>query len=184
MATEVEQQYLLKKIDSIETRLEGHVTKIEQRLDQIVHLMQAVAQLQEKESRNAESIKDVKLTLKESVDKFDRTISRIHDRLDKIDSDNEKERSDFTGSSVELGKEIKSVEVKVDKWMNRGIGLWIGISALVIVLQTIGGLVLTSFKDDYSSVKTQQNELSKRQNELEQDIGRVGNNVRQLMDKR
>jgi DNA repair exonuclease SbcCD ATPase subunit len=177
---EVEHEYLLRKIDSIETRLEGHVSKIEQRLDQIVHLMQAVAALQEKESRNADAIKEVKVQLKESVDSFNKTVSRVHERLDKLDEIAEKEHGVIEGKQKELDVKILAVDEKVSKWMNRGIGIWIGISALVVVLQTIGGIVLSSFKDEYNTTKTQMTEIGKRQNELEQDINRINNNIRQF----
>ena len=180
MASDIEHDYLLKKIDQIETRLEGHVVKIEQRLDQMVSLMQAVTSLQEKETRNADSIKDVKTTLKESLDKFDKTIGRIHDRLDKLDDISDMEGKEIISKTSALSTNIKEVDDKVSKWMNRGIGLWIGVSALVVVLQTGGALVLNSFKDEYLSTKSQIIEISKRQNEIEQDITRINSNIRNL----
>jgi uncharacterized phage infection (PIP) family protein YhgE len=158
-----EQEYLLKKIDSIEQRFESHVTKIEQRLDQIVNLMQTVASLQEKESRNSENIKDLKNDLKETVDKFDRTVNRIHERLDRYDQDNNREQ-DQVAQQINikfntLSDKISAVDSKVDKWMNRGIGIWIGVSALVMVLQTIGALFISSMRDEYQLAKTQVQEV-------------------------
>jgi len=181
MATnDSEHSFLSHKIDTIETRLEGHVSKIEQRLDQLVHLMQAVASLQEKESRNADSVTELKKSMKESIDKFDKSVERIHARFDKIDDEQEKDLDAMFEKSLALEEKIGTVNEKVAKWMNRGIGLWIGISGLVVILQTVGGMVLSSFKDEYSTTKAQIVEMAKRQNELENDLSRINNSIRAL----
>ena len=178
MAQDTEPNYILHKIDSLEARVDSHISKIEQRLDQLVHLMQAVATLQEKESRNADSVIDMKKSVKESMDKFDKSVERIHTRLDKIDDDSEKDMGAMFEKNRSLEKSIAIVDEKVAKWMNRGIGIWIGISVLVVVLQTIGGFVLSSFKDEYITTKTQIVEMVKRQNELENDVSRINTTVR------
>lgn len=175
-----EHTYLLSKIESIESRLDGHVVKIEQKLDQIVHIMQAVASLQEKESRNADSIKELKSTLKESVEKFDKTISRIHSRLDELETIAKTDKDTQAAKCSLSDAKIVAVDEKVSKWMNRGIGLWIGISALVIVLQTGGALFINSITNEYQATKTQMADIGKRQNEIEQDIVRINSTMRNL----
>lgn len=169
----MENEFLLKKIDSIETRLEAHVSKIEQRLDQIVHIMQAVASLQEKESRNSDSIKESKEALKISVDKFDKSVSRIHERLDSFDVIHNDHTNKFQAKFDTLDTKIQTTSEEVSKWMNRGIGIWLSISAVIIILQSIGGFVLSSFKDDYQATKTQLSDMTRRQHEIEQDIARL-----------
>lgn len=175
----MENEFLIKKIDSIETRLESHVSKIEQRLDQIVHIMQAVAALQEKESRNSDSIKELKEMLKVSVDKFDRSVTRIHERLDAFDDIHDNHDTKYAAKFQTLDEKINKTSEEVSKWMNRGIGIWLAISAVVIIIQSIGGFVLSSFKDDYQATKTQISEMTRRQNEIEQDITRLRNTINQ-----
>jgi DNA repair exonuclease SbcCD ATPase subunit len=175
-----ESTYIYNKIESIESRLEGHVSKIEQRLDQLVHIMQAVAALQEKETRNADSIRELKVQLKESVDAFTKTVTRIHDRLDNMEAAQLREHHILEERDAELERNVKSVDDKIDKWINRAAGLWMGLSAIIIILQGIGGVFLSSFKEEYQITKVQINDISKRQTELEQDHGRLSNTVRQL----
>lgn len=174
------ESFMLHKINNIESRLESHVTKIEQKLDQLVVLMQSVSALQEKESRNAAAIVEAKENLKDSIDRFDKSVERIHIRLDKIDDESEKDMNLMFTQVRTLDEKINSVDEKTNKWMNRGIGLWIGVSGLVVVLQAAGGFILSSFKDEYNSTKTQMAEIIKRQNELDQDIARIANTIRNL----
>lgn len=177
MDDKIEQSYLYKKIDSIEHRLESHVTKIEQRLDQLVHLMSAVAQLQERESRNAEGIKEVKGTLKESFEVMQKAIERLHLRLDNIeDSQNEEvARCETRGSKV--GSQVRTIEAEVAKWRDRGIGLWLGLSLLVFVIQGYGGMVLNSYIEDHKQTKVIITEVTRKQIELTQEISRLTSQV-------
>lgn len=175
--------FILQKIDSIETRLESHVSKIEQRLDQIVNLMQAVATLQEKESRNAETIREIKVSLKDSIDKFDKTVTRVHERLDRHDELANADQKEAELKLKALDLKIGDVDKKVSQWINRGIGIWLAMSFLVVIVQTLGGFFINSFKDEYAASKTQIIEVQKRQNEIEQDLSRISNTVRNISSK-
>lgn len=166
----IEHGYLYKKIDSIEHRLESHVTKIEQRLDQLVHIMGAVASLQERETRNADSIKEIKSSLRDSFDKFEKAVERIHGRLDMINQSMDADVSTQASSSKQLEQKIEGVSNEVVKWRERAVGLWVGIGFLVVVVQVLGGFVLNSFNEEYKVTKSQVVEISKKQAEDHQEI--------------
>jgi DNA repair exonuclease SbcCD ATPase subunit len=170
---EVEHTYLFKKIESIESRLESHVTKIEQRLDQLVNIMGAVATLQERETRNADSIREIKGSIKDSFDKFERAIERIHDRLDTINKNMDSNILAVSESKNILETEIKRVDSEVSKWKDRGVGLWLGISALIICLQILGGYILQSTVEDYKQTKARVEEINKKEIELENTLGKI-----------
>jgi tetrahydromethanopterin S-methyltransferase subunit G len=165
-----EQNYLYKKIDSIESRLESHVTKIEQRLDQLVHIMGAVAALQERETRNADNIKEVKSSLKDSFERFEKAIERLHSRLDDMDKAMDSEVEECSVKNKYLGSKIDGVSSEVSKWKDRAFGLWLGLSFLVFVSQGYGSLALKSFTDEYASTKTQVVEIHKKQMETSQQL--------------
>ena len=160
---DIEHNYLYKKIESIEHRLESHVTKIEQRLDQLVHIMGAVASLQERETRNADSIKELRNSLKDSFDKFDRAVERIHGRLDSINKSMDTDLMKHSEYRTDLDTKINTVNNEVSKWRERGFGLWVGVSLLVLTLQILGGYIIKSTADDYKVTKNQVVEISKIQ---------------------
>lgn len=166
MDGKIEHGYLYDKIDSIEARLESHVTKIEQRLDQLVHIMSAVASLQERESRNAESIKEVKNTLKESFERFEKAIDRLHLRLDDINKAVDAEAVACDTKEKNLDGKIKVVSSEVSKWKDRAFGLWLGLSFLVFISQGYVGMAFKSFSEEYSNTKTQVVEITRKQTEL------------------
>ena len=168
------------KVDLLEIRLENYVSKIDQRLDQIVTLMQAVAALQEKEARNSDAIKELKDGIKESVDKFEKTVDRIHVRLAHIIEEQEREKDALFDQIRSANSKTSEVNEKVDKWVNRGIGLWSGISIFVVVVQSVGGYMLSEFKKEFDQQKVQITEVTKRQNDLENDISRINSTVRSI----
>jgi peptidoglycan hydrolase CwlO-like protein len=175
-----ENDYLIRKIDSIESKLDSYVVKIEQKLDQIVHIMQAVASLQEKESRNADSIRELKTDMKETVEKFNQTVVRIHERLDKLDELFDQERDHLAGKSALLDGKINQVDEKVSKWMNRGIGIWLAASLFIVILQSVGGLIIRNTMDDFHQLKAQNQTLEKRINETDNNVTTIWNDVRRL----
>jgi chromosome segregation ATPase len=180
MDEKTESSYLYKKIDSIEHRLESHVTKIEQRLDQLVHIMSAVAALQERESRNADGIREVKTTLKESFERFQKALERIHRRLDELHSEQEKEIDACVTRDKELSTKVNEVQSEVSKWRDRGVGLWLGLSLLVFIIQGYGGMVLSSYMEEYKATKVAIVEMSKKQLETSKEVERL---VAKLSDK-
>lgn len=176
-----ESSFLIRKVESIETRLENHVTKIELKLDQIVEIMREVATLQEKESRNAEDILEVKSSLKEVVEGFNRTIERVHARLDTIDNKHDEIERDFSKRVDEVKKakeescsivdsKIRKTDEKVNTWLNRGIGAWIAASILLLVIQGIGGIVIKSIQEDFQSMQVKIMESQKRDIEFEKTL--------------
>ena len=177
MEEQIEHTYLYKKIDSIEHRLESHVTKIEQRLDQLVHIMGAVAALQERETRNADAIKDIRSSIKESFERFEKAVERLHGRLDSINKSIDHEASIRVDTERNLEVQIKTVNGELSKWRDRGIGLWLGLSLLVFVVQGFGGFMLKSVNEEYLVTKAQIVEVSKRQVELSHDISKLNAQV-------
>ena len=173
MDEKAENSFLYKKIDSIENRLETHVTKIEQRLDQLVHIMSAVAALQERETRNADSIKDVKINLKDSFDAFQKAIERIHTRLDEVQEEQELESSKCVVRDKEVSGKVRSVESELAKWRDRGIGLWLGLSLLVFIVQGYGGMVINSYMEEFKVTKSVVAEISRKQEIIYAEITSV-----------
>lgn len=166
----IEHSYLYKKIDSIEHRLESHVAKIEQRLDQLVTIMGSVATLQERETRNAGAIREIRLSIKESIDKFDKAIDRIHGRLDEVSKSVDAGMEIYSDNNKEIEKEIRRVDGEVSKWRERGLGLWVGISALIIALEVLGGIILTNVQEEYKVTKAQVINLAENQRKMEQEL--------------
>ncbi len=171
--TITEHGYLYKKIDAIEHRLETHVSKIEQRLDQLVHILNTVASLQEREVRNAESIKELKQNIKETLEKGEKVVSKLHDRIDEINKSIDIDADHQIKIIQTVEEHINKVNDEVVKWRERGVGLWVGITALIFCIQIMGGYILKSFDDNYKATNAQVLNISNRQLDLEQELLKI-----------
>ena len=184
------EQYVLNKVDTIEKKLETQVEKISNKLDQIVDIMRTVAQLQEREARNSEDIMELRKSLRDSMDNYTKTIVRIHERLDKQDDDQKLTEKEINNNINTVSRDVdqridrimeheevthqtiltdvRIVENRLNMWLNRGIGAWAAASVLLLVIQGIGGYLLSSMKDDFTAVRAQGQLIEKRVIELEQ----------------
>lgn len=184
------EQYVLNKVDVIEKKLETQVEKISNKLDQIVDIMRTVAQLQEREARNSEDIMELRKSLRDSMDNYTKTIVRIHERLDKQDDVQKQSEKDINQNISSAYRDVdqridrimeheetthqsiltnvRTVENRLNTWLNRGIGAWAAASVLLLVIQGIGGYLLSSMKDDFDAVRNQGQVIEKRVVELEQ----------------
>lgn len=189
MAMDEEHQFILGKIDTVESKLEskmeGQFTKIGNKLEQLVELLQTVAQLQERENRNTNDIMDLRIALRDSIDMYTKTTVRIHERMDKQDHDI---HSSFNSLTREISDRIEKVtttttlkydtmavtvqaiETRLNTWLNRGVGAWAAASVLLLVIQAIGGYLLTSTKDDFVALRNQVHVIEKRINDTDQHI--------------
>lgn len=186
------EQYVLNKVDVIEKKLETQVEKISSKLDQIVDIMRTVAQLQEREARNSEDIMELRKSLRDSMDNYTKTIVRIHERLDKQDDVQKQSEKDINNNISSVSRDVdqridrimeheeithqtiltnvRVVENRLNTWLNRGAGAWAAASILLLVIQGIGGYLLSSMKDDFVAVRNQGQVLEKRITEIEQTI--------------
>lgn len=184
MTSQEETSYLLKKVEGLEMRFENHISKIDTKLDQLFRILESVATIQEREQRNSDDIREVKQIMRDTLDKFDNTIRRIHDSLDKKDFARQEEQKDLNKKILTIESELESmievvdskviiVDKKVAAWLNRGVGLWTGLSILVLVFQVIGGFFVSSIRDDYKSIKSQVADINRKQIEVEYKIDRI-----------
>lgn len=170
---------LTRQLSNLEIRVDNNNTKVELKLEQLVHLMQVVASLQEKQSHSEEHISDLKTAIKDLGDKFERSTDRIHQRFDSYDDKDQKDIDAFFEKNREMDGKINKTNAEIEKWTNRGIGLWAGVSALMVIAQSVGGYFLSEFKTEYEKTKAQITTISTRQNDLENDITRISTTVRQ-----
>ena len=186
------EQYVLNKVDVIEKKLETQVEKISSKLDQIVDIMRTVAQLQEREARNSEDIMELRKSLRDSMDNYAKTIVRIHERLDKQDDVQKQSEKDINNNISSVSRDVdqridrimehgeithqtiltnvRVVENRLNTWLNRGAGAWAAASILLLVIQGIGGYLLSNLKDDFVAGRNQCQVLEKRITEIEQTI--------------
>lgn len=178
------EDYLLKKVESIESRLENHVVKIELKLDQIVDIMRQVAALQEKETRNASDIQELKVDLKSSITDFRDAILRVHDRLDRNDqhhSDLEQtfnikvNQAEKTGADIcdKVKEKITNTDNKVESWINRGIGAWVVGSFMLIIIQGVGAWIVKETIADFKHSQAQILDLQQTSKAIEIKVNQL-----------
>jgi uncharacterized phage infection (PIP) family protein YhgE len=194
------EQFVLKKIEIVESKLENHVEKIGAKLDQLVEIMRTVAQLQEREARNSEDIVELRKSLRESMDNYTRAVTRIHERLDKNEDEQKKQEKEIVGQISEVAKaiehriekieeteelkrekletDVREVENKLNTWLNRGIGAWAAASVLLLVIQAIGGYLLNNMKDEFNAARQQITTSERRLSETEQNVNMVWQELR------
>jgi len=149
---------IASRVESLEGRLDDNIDKINNRLDQIVDLMQKVTALQEREINNQVQITELKAGLKETNHTLKDWNAHIHERMDKHYADIKicREGIDATIANMEdeIQTEVEKVKEKnlatqneLSKWLNRGLGAWALASVLIIVLQAAGAYVINGIVD-------------------------------------
>jgi len=174
---------IASRVESLEGRLDDNIDKINNRLDQIVDLMQKVTALQEREINNQVQINELKSGLKETNQTIKEWNRHIHDRMDRHYADIKvcREGIDATISNMEdeLHQEVEKVKDKnhvtqaeLSKWLNRGVGAWALASVLLIVLQGTGayminGIINATVKNDERMTRIETRMLENERNQTE-----------------
>lgn len=150
-------QSLTQAIQSLHSRLgrtegdfQGHLRKVEDRLDQIIDLTKNVAILQTNTTQQNESLTELRTQVREGQAKTDTSITRLHTRIDDLNNSIRDGRELFVREQdmkvsllrQEQDKRIGEVEAahtKVAKefysWLNKGLGAW-GIASVLAVGST------------------------------------------------
>jgi len=155
---------IASRVESLEGRLDDNIDKINNRLDQIVDLMQKVTALQEREINNQVQITELKFNQKETNQTLKEWNTHIHERMDRHYADIKVCREGIDATIANMEDEIQSniehvkernynTQAELSKWLNRGVGAWALASILLIVLQgagayVINGIIESSVKND------------------------------------
>lgn len=126
---------MTKRLEKTEADFVGHLQKVEDRLDQLVDLTKTVAVLQQQNAQHNDTITELRTQMRESTDKFQTSLARLHTRMDEIQNH---QRDKMELLAKEMAIDVKANEIAiyaVDKelktWLNRGWGAWV-IFALVV----------------------------------------------------
>lgn len=129
-------------MESMATRLEknetdfiGHLKKVEDRLDQLVDLTKTVAVLQQQNAQHNDTITELRTQMRESTDKFQTSLARLHTRMDEIQN-HQRDKMELLAKEMAIDVKaneiaISSVDKELKTWLNRGWGAWF-IFALVV----------------------------------------------------
>jgi|WetSurMetagenome_2_1015567.scaffolds.fasta_scaffold07129_4 hypothetical protein len=172
---------LSEKVSNLEQRFDEHSIKLEDKLDQIVEVMQKVASLQERENINSEKIKELQDSRKDIISEHQHMSEVMNIRLDKHVSDMNVCRDNIV-SIIQINKEQLETRLKdtttiannakeeVNKWLNRGIGAWVIVSSCLILLQIIAGYFIKEIKIEYSLLSAEVKELHNTTTQIQRDI--------------
>lgn len=145
---------LSSRIESTETDFVGHLKKVEDRLDILVDLTKTVAVLQHQSAQFNEHINQVREQIREGQVKTDSSISRLHVRIDELNTS--------LRDRVELAKREMDIDLKgikqdhsalkdtVNSWVNWGKGAY----AIGAVLCTFAVWTGSRWLDDLEKSRT------------------------------
>lgn len=169
---------IASRVQSLESRLEDNIDKINGRLDLIVELMRQVTVLQEREISNASQITDIKTAVKETNTTLKEWNTHVHQRMDSHLNDMKIYKMDIEEAINTFQHDIKkdidknteisnSTQKEFAKWLNRGIGAWAIGSVLIIVIQFVGGYAINGVLDRQEKLELRliQDEVIIRENE-------------------
>lgn len=93
------------RVDKTERDFVGHLQKVEDRLDQLVDLTKTVAVLQQNTVNQTDQINELRVQFRETVQKIDTSISRIHNRLDELNT-NQRDKIEIVSKELETRTDI------------------------------------------------------------------------------
>lgn len=141
------EELLSNQVSKLETRFENHALKMEERLDQIVEIMQKVTQLQERDRHQAQDI----TRLEQTVATVTLSNNEVIKALFKKSEDATKAMSDHEKEDVkahdQIYTEIRANKAVVDGLVNRGQGAWKVIGIVFVAIQAVGGFFVYELYD-------------------------------------
>lgn len=133
---------LTRRLEKTETDFVGHLQKVEDRLDQLVDLTKTVAVLQQQNAQHNDTLAELRVSFRDTTDKFQTSFSRLHARIDEIQN-HQRDKLELHGKETAL--QIKTTEIAVNNidkelktWLNRGLGAWAIFVVVIGIANTIG----------------------------------------------
>lgn len=178
-------QQLLSRLEKNENAQLQHTQNIERRLEQLVELMQTVAQLQSTIAGQNEDLVEVRQSVKELDQRTDKAVTRLHDRIDeqqKLFSGELKRSLDhmstsfdkITASVSKLSEKADAHEKDWKQWFNRGWGVFVAVSLVVGFAQAVGARWIDSVERSASSAGEAVKKLELKVTDIESLIARGG----------
>ena len=165
---------LSHKIHQIESRFDSHTSRVEDRLDQLVDLMRQVAILQEREMKNADTIREIKDGIRRSHDRVDTLVSQI-------DSNNTAIKNQYTAHVEKhfnkIDEDVSKLKAKVEdtdetlkSWLNRGKGAWYVMVFTFVLMQSGGAYLFSQLVERLDKIEVTQQQQGKLIKENESNI--------------
>lgn len=175
------------RIERTETDFLAHLQKVESKLDQIVDLTKTVAVLQNQTSQQTDQITEVRAQLRESSQKFDNSISRIHTRLDEIVTH---QRDKLELNTKEFDIKFESLKAKSDttdkelkQWLNRGWGAWAILVAVIGIINLSVYKWVDGIERDKTNIVTVLDRLQKDGIGHENKLNNIDTSVKELVSQ-
>lgn len=162
--------FLLKRIESVENKL-----------DQLVDLLQSVTTLNEKIAHNEEQIRELKVRDREITHQVEVLEGRIHNAVDKQvgELNNSKEYSANLLKQHENEAKVEFIKIKesiaenkaeVQKWINRATGAWVILGGCLMLLQAFGGYIINNINKEHEELLKEVKEIRVHDREVERRL--------------
>lgn len=163
---------MTKRLEKTESNFGGALQRVEDRLDQLVDLTKTVAVLQQQNAQHNDTITELRTQLRDSTEKFQTSLSRLHTRMDEIQN-HQRDRMELLAK--EMAIDVKSNELAihaVDKelktWLNRGWGAWFIVALVMATANTMFFRWVDSIDKDKTQIVQTVEKLTKDELILEQ----------------
>lgn len=173
------------RLERTESDFVSHLQKVEDRLDQLVDLTKTVAVLQQQNTQHNDALGELRTAMRETTDKFQTSLTRLHHRIDEIQS-HQRDKMDLHNKETALA--IKANEIatsNVDKelktWLNRGVGAWAIFAVIIGAAHTFGFRWLDSIDREKAQMVQTLETVSKNQALMEQRLQGQENVTKELM---
>ena len=174
---------LSQKVDSMESHYEQHSSKVENRLDQLVDIMRQVAILQEREMKNADTIREIKDGIRRSHERIDSILGQIEDHSSDLKTQYtlyiEKETNKFDGKFKDLDVQVKTTDETLKSWLNRGKGAWYVMVISFAIVQAGAGYMFTQIVDRINHIDEELKESVRVHDTIHNRI----NTIQEAVDK-
>lgn len=142
--------YVIDRMDKIESRLEKFIEENTKRLDNLIELTRHMSAMNERQLRHSDDISDMKARLTQIENNSNASIARVHARVDELSKDFGKDMDIMKTAMIEkmakvaaeceakqskntqdCENKLAAVNIKTNaikneltKWLNRGMGAW------------------------------------------------------------
>ena len=162
---------LTTRFENAERHINDDIEQIEKRLQQLVELMKTVSTIQQQVATHQETLSDVRIAVRANLEQLDELMEGFDSKYVNHFALVSRKIADVVGEQTathkKLNERIGALEENLQKWNNRGIGMWAVFVLVIGLFQYIGMQYVSSIKTEKEVLQATVVKMTARLSDLE-----------------
>ena len=162
---------LTARFENAERHINDDIEQIEKRFHQLVELMKTVSTIQQQVATHQEILSDVRIAVRANLEQLDELMEGFDSKYVNHFALVNRKIADVVGEQTtarkKLDERIGALEENLQKWNNRGIGMWAVFVLVIGLFQYIGMQYISSIETEKEVLQATVVKMTARLSDLE-----------------